>query len=85
MIKLTKALNAWNTTGFKGILKSEIEKMDAGQLPLQQGLSQGSYASNDNLEVTILGVYDKGVFIRAKTGIFYTGLIPGCSLSLIHI
>jgi hypothetical protein len=41
MLRLSKSLNAWGTPDFAGILKEEIEQLDAAQLPLQQGLSTG--------------------------------------------
>ncbi|MBZ0310672.1 MAG: hypothetical protein K8I82_31730 [Anaerolineae bacterium] len=79
MIRLTKSLNAWGTADFKDILKVEIEQLDAEQLPLQQGLSTSSYALDDKLNVRIIGVSEEASFIRAKVGIFYTGIIAGCS------
>ncbi len=79
MIKLSSALNSWNTPDFKHILKREIEHLDAGKLPLQQGLSMGSYASEKNISITILAIKEDRDIIRVKTGIFFTGLIPGCS------
>lgn len=79
MIRLTKSLNAWGTPDFEDILKGEIEQMDAEQLPLQQGLSTSSYALDDKLNVRIISVSEEASFIRAKVGIFYTGIIAGCS------
>ncbi|MBZ0094841.1 MAG: hypothetical protein K8H75_05580 [Sulfuricella sp.] len=79
MIRLTKSLNAWGTPDFEDILKGEIEQMGAEQLPLQQGLSTSSYALDDKLKVRIIGVSEEARFIRAKVGIFYTGIIAGCS------
>lgn len=79
MIRLTKSLNAWGTPDFEDILKGEIEQMDAEQLPLQQGLSTSSYALDDKLNVRIIRVSADTSFIRAKVGIFYKGMIPGCS------
>lgn len=79
MIRLTKSLNAWGTPDFEDILKGEIEQMDAEQLPLQQGLSTSSYALDDKLNVRIIRVSADTSFIRAKVGIFYTGIIAGCS------
>lgn len=78
-MKLTTALNAWGTPAFEAILKHEIEQMDAELLPLQQGLSQSSYTDGANRSVMIISVTAGAGFIRAKTGIFYTGMIPGCS------
>jgi hypothetical protein len=79
MIRLSKSLNAWGTPDFESILKAEIEQMGAEQLPLQQGLSTSSYALDDKLEVRIIGVAEEAGFIRAKIGIFYAGITPGCS------
>jgi hypothetical protein len=79
MIRFIKALNAWGTPGFNDILKQEIEQMDAGQLPLQQGLSASRHALDDKLEVMILGVAGAESYIRVTAGIFYTGMIAGCS------
>jgi hypothetical protein len=79
MIRLTKSLIAWGSQDFNDILKKEIEQMEAEQLPLQQGLSTGSYAIDDKLNVIIIGVSEEAGFIRAKAGIFYTGIIAGCS------
>lgn len=79
MIRLTKTLNAWGTPDFEDILKAEIEQLGAEQLPLQQGLSTSSYALDDKLNVRIIRVSDEAGFIRAKVGIFYAGITPGCS------
>jgi hypothetical protein len=79
MIHLTKALHAWGTAAFKQRLKEEIELLDAGLLPLQQGLSRGSYSNGKSLSVMIIGISDEPHLIRAKTGIFYTAIIAGCS------
>ncbi len=79
MIRLTKTLNAWGTPDLKDILKKEIEQLDAGQLPLQQGLSTGSYAIDGKLNAMIIGVFEEAGFIRVKAGIFYSGIIAGCS------
>jgi len=79
MIRLTKTLNAWGTPDLKDILKKEIEQLDAGQLPLQQGLSTGSYAIDGKLNAMIIGVFEEAGFIRVKAGIFYSGIIASCS------
>jgi hypothetical protein len=79
MIQLSKSLQAWKTPDFNKILKAEIEELEVEALPLQQGLSQSSYAADSKFQVIIIGVAEDPEFIRATTGIFYTGLIPGCS------
>lgn len=79
MIRLSKTLIAWGKPDFECVLKNEIEQLGAEQLPLQQGLSTSSYAMDNKLKVRIISVADEANFIRAKVGIFYTGIIAGCS------
>ena len=79
MIRLSKALDAWGSPDFQDILKREIEQLDAGQLPLQQGLSTGSHAVDDGLGVMIISVTEGEDIIHARAGIFYKGIIAGCS------
>jgi hypothetical protein len=79
MIRLTKTLNAWCTRDFDAILKKEIEQLDAERLPLQQGLSAGSYALGDKVEAMVINSGEHDGFIRAKAGIFYSGILAGCS------
>ena len=79
MTQFLNALSAWNTSTFNETLKHEIEQMNADSLPLQLGLSQGNYTNGANLGVIVMNVSDEVDFIRAKTGIFYTSIISGCS------
>lgn len=79
MPRLEKALRAWNTPDFNAVLKDEIEHLDAASLPLQQGLSQGSYASTDGISVMIIRTSEDPRFIHATTGIHFTGIIAGCN------
>jgi len=79
MARLTRALNAWGTPGFNDVLRREIERLDGGLLPLQQGLSAGSHALLDDFQATILGTSREAGLIRARAGIFYRGVIAGCN------
>ena len=79
MIRLPKTLSAWQTTDFNAVLKDEIEHLDADLLPLQQGLSHSSVANADTLSVMILNVAEQANCIQVKAGLFYTGIIAGCS------
>lgn len=79
MIRFNRALSAWGTAEFNNVLKQEIEQLPIDQLPLQQGLSTSSYAINNNLKAMIIGVSEEASVIRAKVGLFYSGIIAGCS------
>ncbi len=78
MIRLPRALAAWPSPAFRDIAKEEIQQLDAAHLPLQQGLSQSSYACTESFNAIIIGVTEGVDSILVKAGIFYTGMIPGC-------
>ena len=77
--RLPRALNAWGTPEFKDVLKDEIEQLDATLLPLQQGLARSSHVTDRPFQAMIIGVHEAAGRIRVKAGIFYTGIIAGCS------
>ncbi len=79
MIGLPKSLEAWGTPGFRDVLKQEIEQLDAGLLPLQQGLSRSSYVTERPFQAMLLGADEAAGSIQVRAGIFYTGVIAGCS------
>ena len=81
MIKLTQTLAAWNSEGFKQQFKEEVEQIPADQLPLQKGLSLSSYVSAEPFKVMVISVTDDASAIHVKAGIFYSGIIAGCSCS----
>lgn len=79
MVKLTRSLAAWGTTSFYAILKDELEALDSAALPLQQALARSSYVTDSGFSVTIISVAEERDKIRAKIGVFYTGIVAGCS------
>jgi hypothetical protein len=79
MLRFTNALNAWGTPEFDAILKQTIEQLTGEQLPLQQGLTSSSHALDDKIRAVVISAVDEGDVIRAKAGIFYTGIIAGCN------
>lgn len=78
-MKLAKSLQAWQTPAFEETLRTELETLDAGELPLQQGLTRGSHALDDSVKVTIIRVADRGDSLRIRAGVFYRSVIAGCS------
>ena len=81
MIKLEQALAAWGTDGFREQFKQEVEQLKAEQLPLQQGLALSSYVSADPFKVMVISDEADEKAIRVKAGVFYSGIIAGCSCS----
>ena len=79
MMRLDKAMRAWGTPQFETVLKQELAQLDPGQLPLQQGLSTGNYVSDAPITVAIHRVTELGSIVRVTAGVFYQGIIGGCS------
>lgn len=79
MIKLVKSLAAWETPEFGAAFKGELEQLAVAQLPLQQGLSSSSFATDGPRQVVILSALEKEGRIQVKAGIFYWGISAGCS------
>jgi hypothetical protein len=79
MIRLSNSVHAWGTPAFSGTLKQEIEQLGADQLPLQQGLSVGNYATAGEFSVMVISASEEAGFIRVKAGVFFKGIIAGCN------
>jgi len=79
MIYLPQSAKTWNTDSFAATLKREVCALDASLLPLQQGLQNGSYAVSEKLSLTILSTDEDAEDIVVKAGLFYNGIIAGCS------
>jgi hypothetical protein len=75
---LPNSLKAWGSPNFTATLKQELEQLPASEFPLQQGLRVSSYALDD-FSVQVLSVSEQPDAIHARLGIFYSGLIAGCS------
>jgi hypothetical protein len=78
MLRLEHSLQAWGSPEFETVLKRELAQQ-ASELPLQQGLATGNYVLDAPLTVVINSVADTGGTIRVMAGVFYQGVIGGCS------
>jgi hypothetical protein len=79
MICLHRSLGSWNTPRFSDTLKQELEQVDPNALPLQDGLAISSHALDEKISVRIISLADDPKQILVKIGVFYTGVIAGCS------
>ncbi len=79
MMRLARSLAAWNSSCFKEVLKEELEQLGPAQLPLQQGVSATSVALDDGFGVTVISAREEPGCIRAKVGVFFSGIVAGCS------
>ncbi len=79
MIRLPQTLDAWNTPMFREVFKYEVEGLDPGLLPLQEGLARSSHVTATPFRAVPLAADREDGQLRIKTGIFYTGIIAGCS------
>lgn len=78
-ILLPLSVKAWNTADFNDTFKQEFSSLDPHKLPLQAGLQNSSYISEEAFSPVILQTSGNKHQIDLKVGIFYTGIIAGCS------
>jgi hypothetical protein len=78
MILFDKTLRVWGTPDFEMVLKQELAQ-SADHLPLQQGLLHGNYVTDGPITVAINSVAETDGFIHIRAGIFYQGVMGGCS------
>jgi hypothetical protein len=79
MLKFPDALRSWASDSFERTLKSEIENLETGSLPLENGISQGGRIDDSNITATILNTSDNSSVIKTKAGIFFTEIVGGCN------
>ena len=79
MISLPKTLAAWGSPAFEQAFKAETAALDAELLPLQEGLSHSTNALADRFEFVLLSAREEGDALLLKAGIFYQGIVAGCS------
>ena len=79
MIRLPKSLNAWGTPAFKDVFSQEVAQLEAAELPLQQGLARSSHVTERPFQAMLIRASEGAGLLRVKAGIFYTGIIAGCS------
>ena len=79
MIRLAESVRAWGSAEFEGILKRELEQLDVDELPLQRALAVSSHVADVPFSVRIIRVSEQPDALRARVGVFYSGVIGGCS------
>ena len=79
MINLKNIADAWGTDNVDATLKNTLENMSVKELPLQKGLSSSNIALDNNIKAVILHKDTHATVINIKVGLFYTGVIAGCS------
>ncbi|MEW6292694.1 MAG: hypothetical protein AB1544_05240 [Pseudomonadota bacterium] len=75
---LPDSARAWGTADFPAVLKRELAE-HADELPLQQALSGTSAVADEPVTVVLLDAQADETSIHAKVGIFFAGILAGCS------
>ena len=69
----------YDSESFTRSLKNYIEDLPSNTLPLNQRTTQGGIVDDSNISASILSVSNTDDFIQAKTGVFFTEIVGGCS------
>lgn len=76
--RLPDTLRAFGAPGFESALQQELAQ-HASELPLQQGLVHSNYVADGPISVMVRSVSATDGEITVKVGIFYQGVLGGCS------
>ena len=79
MPQMTESLIHWGSPSFDTALKTELESLPSGTLPLDKGCSRGGYADDRGLTVIIRDVKQTASAIHAQVGVFFSEVVTGCS------
>jgi len=79
MLYLPETWRSLDTPRFDEILKDELESLSVEQLPLQQCMRQCNHVLEQRPAVMILGTDDIDDERQIRIGVFFNGLIAGCS------
>ncbi len=79
MLLLANVVQAWGAPHFMATLKREIESINIEYLPLQQGLTSSNYVLDNGISTILKKVTETNTHICITAGIFYQGVISGCS------
>lgn len=77
--KLPNSLRAWPSPSFAVALKSELEGLAPGALPLDRAACHGGRVDDGRITATVLRSDDDGVAVRAEVGVFFSEIVAGCS------
>lgn len=72
---------AWGSDAFNEVFKAELQGLGPNELHLQQGLSLSSSVSTEPFQAMVINAVEELGVVRVKVGIFYSGIISGCSCS----
>ncbi len=67
------------TDAFPAALKKRVEALGNKGLPLQEGLQHAAYALDDAISAMILDTEESEGKTMFRMGLFYDGIIAGCS------
>ena len=78
MPRLPNSLRDWQTDRFVQSLKREIGTLAPGTLPLDRGVTQGSYVDDSKVSVSVLSATEDATSIQVNVGIFFTEIVASC-------
>jgi hypothetical protein len=80
-LSFQEAIEAWPGTRFKQLLTAQLMQLNLDQIPLQKALSQGSFATLDNLQFTINNSELNEDLLTVRVGVFFSSILAGCNCS----
>ena len=75
---LANTLREWPHRSWKSALKSEIESLPSGSLPLEEAVTRCGIVDDNDISVTVINTSQNSTSIKATVGVFFTEIVAGC-------
>ena len=75
---LANTLRKWPHGSWKSVLKSEIESLPSGSLPLEEAVTRCGIVDDNDISVTVINTSQNSTSIKARVGVFFTEIVAGC-------
>ncbi|MDQ7016162.1 MAG: glucosamine--fructose-6-phosphate aminotransferase [Gammaproteobacteria bacterium] len=70
---------AWQTEAFQQTLKTELQTLTAGALPLEHGTQSAGLVDDSDIAVTVLRYSVTAEHLLVVVGVFFSEIVSGCS------
>jgi len=78
-VALPQSWAGLESINFAEILRDELASFAINDLPLQQCMARCNYVPDQKPDILILSVIDSDIDKQIRVGIFFDGIIAGCS------
>ena len=78
MTRLPALVKAWNSDHFFQVVKTALEGLGPGGLPLSNCTASGGFVDGSGCRVMVLGAHEAPGMLQVRVGVFFTEIVINC-------